>query len=88
MFKAIIFDCFGVLTTDVWDKFLNDLPPNIDKEKLQTINNEIYKNNEMIDFIRNLRNQNYKIGMISNISSNWINDWILERGKNIKYQIK
>jgi epoxide hydrolase-like predicted phosphatase len=32
MIKAVIFDCFGVLTTDNWQKFLNSLPDGADME--------------------------------------------------------
>jgi FMN phosphatase YigB (HAD superfamily) len=30
MIKAIIFDCFGVLTTDTWNAFLDTLPEGVD----------------------------------------------------------
>lgn len=32
MIKAIIFDCFGVLTTDTWRAFIDAMPPEADKE--------------------------------------------------------
>ncbi|HXR50456.1 MAG TPA: HAD family phosphatase [Verrucomicrobiae bacterium] len=32
MIKAVIFDCFGVLTTDNWQKFLSSLPEEADLE--------------------------------------------------------
>ena len=31
--KAIIFDCFGVLTTDTWQAFLDNLPPEANIEE-------------------------------------------------------
>jgi epoxide hydrolase-like predicted phosphatase len=32
MIKAVIFDCFGVLTTDTWRVFMESLPPETDAE--------------------------------------------------------
>ncbi len=38
MVKAIIFDCFGVLTTDIWLKFSDSLPPETDFAQLAALN--------------------------------------------------
>lgn len=38
MIKAIIFDCFGVLTTDTWQAFLDGLPETIDREPARQLN--------------------------------------------------
>src|SRR4051812_13725982 len=37
MIKAIIFDCFGVLTADNWQEFLSGLPPDADIEKARQV---------------------------------------------------
>ncbi len=108
--KAIIFDCFGVLTTDIWKEFLDTLPPEIDKDALRLLNYQFdkgqisqedftfevgkisgspvpkleflsddqlkSKNTKLLDYIKELKSQ-YKVGMLSNISSNWIRDTLL-----------
>lgn len=38
MIKAIIFDCFGVLTTDTWHVFLDSLPPGANVEAARELN--------------------------------------------------
>ena len=38
MIKAIIFDCFGVLTTDVWLAFCESLPATADVERARELN--------------------------------------------------
>lgn len=38
MIKAVIFDCFGVLTTDTWKAYLDGLDDSIDKERLKELN--------------------------------------------------
>lgn len=38
MIKAIIFDCFGVLTTDTWHAFIDSLPPEADVEAARELN--------------------------------------------------
>ncbi len=110
MIKAVIFDCFGVLTTDTWKLFLESLPENIDVKRLRElnrqldasfitidsflqevhevtgrypteieklINNEITKDVGLLDDIRELRKKNLKIGLLSNVSSNWIRSTFL-----------
>ncbi len=104
MIKAIIFDCFGVLTTDVWLAFCENLPPTADVQRArelnrafdagilthdeffdqveeatgkrppdidQMTNRELIKNEELIAYIRELHGT-YKLGILSNISTNWI----------------
>ncbi len=112
MINTIIFDCFGVLTTDLWKAFVDSLPPDADRELLRELNrqldtgyierpefvrkvyeltgkfpqevekllnNEITKNDALIEEIKKLKTQGYKIGMISNVSSNWIRESLLTR---------
>lgn len=38
MIKAVIFDCFGVLTTDTWRAFTASLPANVDVEAARELN--------------------------------------------------
>lgn len=38
MFKAVVFDCFGVLTTDLWRQFVGSLPETVDKKELSQLN--------------------------------------------------
>ena len=104
MIKAIIFDCFGVLTTDIWLSYCESLPPTADVERARELNRafdaglithteffdqveeatgtrppdvdvlksgEIIKNDELIKYIRELK-KTYKLGVLSNISSDWI----------------
>lgn len=107
--KAIIFDCFGVLTTDSWRAFVDSLPPGqvdearylnrqrdmglLDNETFikdvkdltgsapvdieSQLKHEIVKNNALIDYIAELKREGYKIGMVSNIASNWIRESLL-----------
>lgn len=109
MIRAIIFDCFGVLTTDSWHEFRVGLDPSvqakasdlnrlfcsgsIDREKFlesvarlanvtketvaDIVDNELDKNKELLRFIAELRDQGYKIGLLSNVASNWILDVFL-----------
>lgn len=110
MVRAVIFDCFGVLTTDTWLAFLDSLPDNVDvgatrrlnraynmgiisqedflngiqkitgldpQKVNQVLTHEVSKNTVLLDYIRELRDRGYKIGLISNIASNWIRDSLL-----------
>ncbi len=36
--QAIIFDCFGVLATGTWQRYLDGLPPTIDQQPLHDLN--------------------------------------------------
>lgn len=108
MIKAIIFDCFGVLTSDTWKEFVSTLKPEhvqqaralnheYDAGKLtkpeflnavqqltgrqpiyidDMLDNETDKNFQLLQYITQLKN-NYKIGLLSNIATNWIKDHFL-----------
>lgn len=108
MIKAIIFDCFGVLTTDIWKEFVQSLPEEQQEParelnrahdrnaiSLQDFTHAVYeltgsepktieslisadmeKNEKLLDYIREL-SQNYKIGLVSNVGSNWIRERFL-----------
>ncbi|MEK7599494.1 MAG: HAD family phosphatase [Patescibacteria group bacterium] len=110
MIKAIIFDCFGVLTTDRWREFVATLPEeqrqaasdlnrtygaaHIDKAEFlqeiyeltgkkpqdidQLLDNDAYKNVELLKLIAELKSD-YKIGLLSNVASNWIRDHFLSQ---------
>lgn len=107
MIKAIIFDCFGVLTEDAWRAFCASLPPGEGLQKSKELNHqydaglitlkdfvdgveqatgheskqivdiimhkEFSKNIILIDYIKSLKSH-YKIGLISNIATNWVRD--------------
>ena len=105
--KAIIFDCFGVLTTDYWRVFVATLP--LAQQTAASDLNKAYdagyisttdfmdqvealtgnrpdlvehtrapatKNDELLRYISQLKPQ-YKIGLLSNIASNWVTDKFL-----------
>lgn len=110
MIKAIIFDCFGVLTEDAWRAFCRTLPRGevlakakelnrqydsalitmeqfveqiheVTGQKIalveDSINNpEPHKNLELLSYIEKLKSK-YKIGLISNVGTNWIRDYFL-----------
>lgn len=105
MIKAVIFDCFGVLTEGTWNAFLDSLPDTANKEAATSLNraydsgiiskkdflegveeatgrqpkqiesvlrSDITKNDRLLDYILELRSRGYKIGMLSNIATDWI----------------
>jgi len=109
MIKAIIFDCFGVLTQDGWKAFLEDLHDETAKETARYLNHQYdaglislekflegvkkatgrdydiinsarssegAKNTDLIEYIRELKKQ-YKIGILSNVATNWVRDYLL-----------
>ncbi len=109
MIKAIIFDCFGVLTTDPWLEFCADIPPGPMLEQLKYLNHafdanhisqndfieqvhtltgrslkevqQIFssdsnKNTQLLDYIKTLKPR-YKIGLLSNVGSNWVRESFL-----------
>jgi putative hydrolase of the HAD superfamily len=111
MIKAIVFDCFGVLATDIWLEFLDSLPETVDKNRLLGVNRAydrgiislgdynrqifeetglqapdlktanpsgINKNHNLLEFIKKLKSD-YKIGLLSNISSDWITSEFLSQ---------
>lgn len=110
MIKAIIFDCFGVLTADLWREFCVSLPPGPQVQKAKQLNaqydagtitkeefvegvyratgkefkhienlldTDITKNTALIDYIRSLRDKNYKMSILSNVGTTWIKDKFL-----------
>lgn len=109
MIKAIIFDCFGVLTTDFWKEFTATLPTDqripardlnhaydggfISREEfMQQVqkltgkspkevesarNSDGIKNLELLTYIAELK-ASYKIGLLSNIATNWIRETLLD----------
>lgn len=108
MIKAVIFDCFGVLTGDLWKEFVGSLPEDqkpqaralnraLDsgilrhedfyaqihdltgrkpREVESIINADMQKNKALFSYIGELSNA-YKIGLLSNISSQWITEHFL-----------
>ena len=109
MIQAIIFDCFGVLTVDMWHAFLDSLPPEIDVQPLRDLNRafdsghishdeffgeverltgrpvpdietvpdaDVIKNVALLEHIRQLK-PDFKIGLLSNISGDWITRQLL-----------
>lgn len=108
MIKAIIFDCFGVLTADSWHEFRVSLPADQQGEAsklnhkycagsigkaefLQSvssltgrpesfiaslIDNENSKNIPLLEYIGQLK-QDYKIGLLSNVASDFIQEKLL-----------
>lgn len=109
MVKAVIFDCFGVLATDIWLAFCESLPASADLQRARDLNKafdrgmithqefldgvfdatgqyppdidqlsvgQLGKNTLLLDVIRTLKQQ-YKIGLLSNISSDWITEELL-----------
>lgn len=110
MIKAIIFDCFGVLTGDKWKEFVATLPEDqkstardlnhaldagfltqsefykkitaltgVSPVRVESvINAELHKNKPLLDYISELK-KSYKIGILSNISSSWITDFLLTK---------
>lgn len=103
MIRAVIFDCFGVLTTDTWKEFIATLPESqrqqasdlnrayggayvskpeflqaierltgkLPKDIDDLLDHEIAKNNELLTYITSLK-KSYKIGLLSNVASDWI----------------
>lgn len=108
MITAIIFDCFGMLSADLWKEFCSTLAPDVRKqasdlnhaldsgmitqaefmEHIQELtskeaqlvenarNGGDSKNTTLLHYIAELK-KDYKIGMLSNISSSWITDKLL-----------
>lgn len=105
MIQAIIFDCFGVLTGDIWKEFvaslsedqrpsarnlnraldaglithdefyqqIHELTGRQPEEVEGIITSKMQKNLPLLQYIRELSEQ-YKIGLLSNISSDWITE--------------
>lgn len=108
MIRAIIFDCFGVLTGDVWREFVASLPLE-QQEPARSLNrahdagkidldeflheiheltgtvpivvdgivgDDMQKNRPLLEYIAQLKST-YKIGLLSNIGSNWVRESFL-----------
>lgn len=105
--RAVVFDCFGVLTIDNWHAFIDSLPEK-QKSEAHSLNNtfgkgqmtrddfvksikqlcgrmpplaedntRIVKNLALLEYIGKLRAREIKIGLLSNVASNWIRDTLL-----------
>src|SRR5262245_23292103 len=61
MIKAVVFDNFGVLTLSVIDR-----PKGL-----------FVKNTELLEYIAQLRSRGLKIGLLSNLISNWVREKLL-----------
>jgi len=110
MIKAIIFDCFGVLTGDLWKEFVGSLPES-QKSQARSLNHaldsgllsqtdsyqaihiltghspqhvediitsEKHKNKALLSYIA-LLSKDYKVGILSNVSSDWITRTFLSK---------
>lgn len=117
MIKAIIFDCFGVLTTDTWRAFLDSLPDGTDTSSARELNrqydagliterqfleqvqastgrlpeqvedmasSDVLKNTLLLNYINELK-ANYKIGLLSNIATDWIRDSFLTMDEQVLF---
>jgi HAD superfamily hydrolase (TIGR01509 family) len=110
MIKAVIFDCFGVLTADAWVEFCKSLPAGEVVDSSRKLNHQYdagkigleeflsqvtkitgrdrlelerifnhpsrAKNQELFEYIKELKPK-YKIGMLSNIATNWVRESFL-----------
>ncbi len=68
MIKAVIFDLFGVLTTDSWQAFVDQLPPEVDKERVHELNHQ-----RAAGFINEVEFTE-QLGQLTNKTSEQIND--------------
>src|SRR5665213_2919794 len=118
MTRAIIFDCFGVLTHGNWKDFwtklpsvelrtaarelhkfydIGQMPQDEYNQKLAELTNKplseidaIFidshpvKNEQLLDYIKTLK-QNYKIGLLSNIGTSWIEDELLSTKEQLLF---
>jgi|AntRauTorcE11897_2_1112592.scaffolds.fasta_scaffold00258_10 HAD superfamily hydrolase (TIGR01549 family) len=108
--QVIIFDCFGVLATGTWQRYIDSLPPTIDRQPLHDLNRahdagmlsdddymfrlkdltgsapqriediklgDIAKNTALLKYIATLQGR-YKLGILSNIASDWITAQLLD----------
>lgn len=115
MIKAIIFDCFGVLTKDWWREFCSTIEDADVRRQAHELNvqydggsidlkdfvqqiaeitgrdpgpiEEIFaspepeKNLVLLKYIGELKKK-YKIGLLSNVGTNWIRDYFLTEDEN------
>lgn len=116
--KAVIFDCFGVLTADSWHEFRMNLPADqqgpasdanhqygagmISRDEFlgaiaeltgqskdtisNLIDNERSKNLPLLHYIAKLKPK-YKIGLLSNVASNWIRDEFLTSAEQALFDV-
>ena len=120
MIKAIIFDCFGVLTEDKWRAFRESIKDENTANAAQSLNhaydrgfitkqefvtetarltgvdsdflnslldNEQSKNVALLDWIRTQRSS-YKIGLLSNVGTNWIEESLLTKEEYALFDVK
>ena len=117
MIKAIIFDCFGVLTSDLWKEFCAGLPAGVNVDRARELNRQYdaavisrkeffdqvhvvtghrppevesllgetaTKNKHLLEYIKKLK-KTYKIGLLSNVGSNWITDEFLNEDERLLF---
>lgn len=114
--KALIFDCFGVLTTDVWKEFLAKLPTDLQRpasdvnkaydagfmttaEYIRQVEDltgttppmvesspGIAKNFELLEYIAQ-KKDSYKIGLLSNIGTDWISETFLTESEQSMFDV-
>ena len=116
MIRAIIFDCFGVLTADTWREFAATLPESQWQDASDIIHaydsgfitrNEFYdgvkaltgrlpkevesiaegnapKNTALLEYITALH-ADYKIGLLSNIATDWVRTTFLTRQEQTSF---
>ncbi len=111
MIRAVIFDCFGVLTTDGWLAFKEKYLPvgsdseaeaislnkqadsgyisqsefeqkisvlaNVSIDETQKIVDQHVRNEALFEFIRDNLKANYKIGLLSNVTANFMDELFL-----------
>jgi HAD superfamily hydrolase (TIGR01509 family) len=91
MIKAIIFDCFGVLTTERWLLFLAELPDSVDLEEVRSVHRAytagIISKKECDDRIHELTGQSFReaedLGVDEIAKNTVLLDYIRElRGKS------
>jgi HAD superfamily hydrolase (TIGR01509 family) len=121
MIKAVVFDCFGVLTADIWREFVMRLPDQKMQQAAHDLNHALdagfishqefvanvhaltgtfppeleqknttyvhQKNIALLRYIEEKLCPKYKIGILSNISSNWITDSFLSEAEQRLFDV-
>lgn len=117
MIKAIIFDCFGVLTVDSWYAFIDSLPSDIldearavthaydsgvitkpdlvskiseltgagTNEVAEASSPKLAKNQEVFEYIAELKKLGYKTAILSNVSDDWITRVLLSDAEKLLF---
>jgi len=67
----------GLIDNDTFMKDIKTLTGESPVDVETLLSHEIVKNDALIDYIAELKKQGYKIGMISNIATNWIRESLL-----------